>query len=100
MTLGILVNTDRFKELLIGLTKAALSRGHRVMLFFMDDGTRLLEDETVKALHSLSNTDMSFCDHSAHRLGINTEAVPEAIVSGSQYNNARMMHDADKVIVL
>ena len=100
MTLGILVNTNRFKNLLIELTKTALNRGHRVMLFFMDEGTKLLEDESVQALHSLTNTDMSFCEHSAKNFGINSEAVPEPIVSGSQYNNARLIHDADKVIVL
>ncbi len=100
MTLGILVNTKRYKNLLMGLVREALNRGHSVMLFFMDEGTQLLEDESVQELHRLSNMDMSFCEHSAARFGINSEAVPEGIISGSQYNNARMIHDADKVIVL
>ena len=43
---------------------------------------------------------MSFCDHSAERLGVKTEGIPKETTCGSQYNNAVMLHNADKVIVL
>ncbi len=100
MVLGILVNTDKFKNLLEGITKKALERGHKVILFFMDEGTHLLKDPSIQALKDLTDTDMSFCEHSAKHLGVNPEEIPEGITSGSQYNNARMIHDSDKVIVL
>ncbi len=100
MVLGILVNTNKYKELLQGITKEALNRGHQVILFFMDDGTYLLEDPEIQELRNLTNTDMSFCEHSAKHLGVNVDSIPDGITSGSQYNNARMIHDSDKVIVL
>ena len=100
MKLGILVNTDKHLEDITGLTKAALSKGHEVILFAMDDGTKLLEQPSYIELHSLQGVAMSFCDHSAKGLGVKTEGVPEEIVCGSQYNNAAMNHDADKMIVL
>ena len=100
MVLGILVNTNKFKNLLVGLTQKAIERGHQVMLFFMDEGTHLLEDSKIQELKDLTNTDLSFCEHSAKHLGVNIDNIPDGITSGSQYNNARMIHDADKIIVL
>jgi hypothetical protein len=43
---------------------------------------------------------MSFCDLSTKTLGIDKGTLPDEIVCGSQYDNASMVHDADKVIVL
>jgi len=100
MKLGILVNTDRHLDDVVGITKAAVSKGHEVILFAMDDGTRLLEKPDYTDLSRLQGVTMSFCDHSAQKIGVKTDGVPEAIVCGSQYNNAAMDHDADKVIVL
>ena len=50
MKLGILVNTDRHANDLIGLAKAALSKGHEVIVFFMDGGVKLLSDSNVTGL--------------------------------------------------
>jgi predicted peroxiredoxin len=100
MKLGILVNTDRHLDALIGLANAALAKGHEIILFAMDDGTRLLMQPACAALCTKPNVTMSFCDHSAQRLGLKTDTLPAKIISGSQYNNAAMMHNADKVIVL
>ncbi|GBE02036.1 hypothetical protein BMS3Abin08_01474 [bacterium BMS3Abin08] len=100
MKLGILVNTDKQLEDIIGFTKAALSKGHEVIIFAMDEGTKLLENPSCIELHNLQGVTMSFCDHSAKGLGVKTEGLPEGIVCGSQYNNAAMSHDADKMIVL
>jgi hypothetical protein len=33
-------------------------------------------------------------------MGVTSEGLPSEIVCGSQYNNAVMQHDADRVIVL
>ncbi len=100
MKLGILVNTDKHLDDIIGITKSAVSKGHEVILFAMDDGTKLLENPSYTGLHSMEGVSMSFCDHSAQGLGVKTDGVPEGIVCGSQYNNAAMNHDADRVIVL
>ncbi|MFN3739707.1 MAG: DsrE family protein [Thermodesulfovibrionales bacterium] len=98
MRLGILVNTDRNLKHILGITEAALRKGHEVSIFVMDDGVRLLRDERFTAL--CKKVSMSFCDHSTHVLNVSKEGIPEDIICGSQYNNAVMVHDSDKVIVL
>ncbi len=100
MKLGILVNTRGHREDVIGITEAARSRGHEVIIFVMDEATKLLEDPAFTALASKDGVSMSFCDHNATKFQINKELVPEGVVCGSQYNNAQMHHEADRVIVL
>ncbi len=100
MKLAIFVNTDRHTTDVIGLTKAAVSKGHEVIIFSMDDGTKLLANSEFKELCKMKGVSMSFCDYSAKGLNVSTEGIPQDIICGSQYNNATMMHDADRVIVL
>lgn len=98
--LGILVNTDRHVKHVLGFTRAASAKGHEVIVFVMDEGTRLLQDASLVGVAGLPGVTVSLCDHSAKRHGVNTEALPEAVVRGSQLNNAMMNHQAERVIVL
>ena len=41
---------------------------------------------------------MSMCDYNRNKMGIVKEEVPEGVACGSQYDNAAMNRDADKVI--
>lgn len=100
MKLGILVNTDKHLDAVTGLTKAAVSKGHEVMIFTMDAGTKLLEDPAYNELCGLQGVAMSFCDHSSKMLGVNKEGLSDKIICGSQYNNAAMVHNSDRMIVL
>lgn len=100
MKLGILVNTDRHADHLAGIVRAAIARGHEVIIFVMDEGVRLLEQETVRQFCSLPGVSMNFCDLNAQQCKVDKEKVPAAVNCGSQYNNAVMFHDADRIIVL
>lgn len=100
MKLGILVNTDRHLDHVTGLVRAALAKRHEVLIFNMDDGTKLLATPEFSELCKMEGVTMSFCDHSAKHMGVATAGLPEEIVCGSQYNNAVMNHDADRLIVL
>jgi predicted peroxiredoxin len=100
MKLGILVTTDRHAKDVLGLAKAAVSKGHEVTVFNMDAGTKLFQDPSFAKLCEMKGVKMSFCDHSAKREKVATEGIPQEIVCGSQFNNAVMMHDADRVINL
>ncbi|MBF0560306.1 MAG: DsrE family protein [Nitrospirae bacterium] len=100
MKLGILVNTDRHLKHLIGLSSAALSMGHEVNVFFMDSGARLLGCEELKQLCSVKGVRTCFCDFNARALNISKEGLPSEAVCGSQYDNALMVNEADRVIVL
>ncbi len=100
MKLGIFVNTNRHLNHVVGIVKAALAKGHEVVMFNMDDGTKLLGTPEFAELCRTKGVSMSFCDHSAKGLNVTTEGLPSEIVCGSQYNNAVMNHDADRLIVL
>lgn len=100
MKLGILVNTDRHLEAVTGVTRAALAKGHEVRLFAMDDGARLLASPAYTALSDLPGVNMSFCHESAKRRNVSFEKLPQAIVCGSQLQNAMMVQQADRVVVL
>lgn len=65
MKLGILINTDRHLSEILGITKAALSKGHEVIIFNMDEGTRLLGNPPFRELCGMNGVRMSFCDYNA-----------------------------------
>ncbi|MFI5296375.1 MAG: DsrE family protein [Thermodesulfovibrionales bacterium] len=100
MKLGIFVNTNRHLNHVVGIVKAALAKGHEIVMFNMDDGTKLLGTPEFAELCRTKGVTMSFCDHSAKGMNVTTEGLPAEIVCGSQYNNAVMNHDADRLIVL
>jgi predicted peroxiredoxin len=96
----MLINTAKHADDAIGVCRAALARGHQVIIFAMDEGTRLLESDAFVSLAELEGVSMSLCDHSAKMIGAKTEGLPQKIVCASQLNNAMMNHNADRVIVL
>lgn len=100
MKLGIFINTDRHLAYVMGITKAAISKGHEVIIFNMDDGTKLFGNPLFADLCKTEGVSMSFCDYNAKGLGVATKGLPHEIVRGSQYNNAVMVNSADRVIVL
>ncbi len=100
MKLGILVNTDRHAENLIGIANAAVAKGHQVVVFFMNGGARLLENAAVNNLAELKGVGMAYCDYTTQQLEMSKENIHELVDTGSQYDNATMQHEADRVIVL
>ena len=100
MKLGILLNKDTHLEHLIGITMAAIKAKHEVIIFVMDAGTRLLQDQKLIDLSNLKDVSVSFCSHSASEYGIDVASISNSVVFGSQLNNAMMNNESDKVIVL
>lgn len=101
MKFGILVNSSENLEQVLGITKAAArQQGTEVVVFVMDEGTRLFSRQEFCELGGLQGVAMSYCKHSAEELGVETGHLPASIVAGSQYNNAMMNNRSDKVIVL
>jgi len=100
MKLGILVNTKDHGAEIAGIVRSATAKGHDVYLFAMDEGTRLLEEQIYVSLVELPGVIMSYCDHSAKELNVNTVDLNPSIDRSSQYSNAEMNHNSDKVLVL
>lgn len=101
MKLGIFVNTANNLDAVVGVTKAALAKGHEVTIFGMDDGTRLfVKGSALVELSQMKGVAVAFCDHSAKELSVDSSGIPGEVVVGSQYNNAVMNHESDRMIVL
>ena len=100
MKLGVLITTDRHLSHVVGLVSAAVQKGHEPTLFCMDRGTRLLIQNDFLGLCKQAGVTISICQHSADELAVDTSVITRDIVCGSQFNNAMMCHEADKVIVL
>ena len=100
MRLGIMVTTDRCLEQVLGLTRAARERGHDVAIFATDAGVILLGDGRFASLSGMPAVAMSYCDQSAQARGGAPAGLPATIIRGSQFENAVMNAESDKVIVL
>ena len=100
MKLGIVITTTKHLDKIIGITHAANAKGHEVSIFVMDEGVKLLRDPGFTQLCTLDNVVMSHCSHSAGEQDVDVSGVSKEIVSGSQYNNAMMNNQSDRVIVL
>ena len=100
MKLGILITTDKHLNQIVSISRAASARGYELAIFAMNEGTRLLGYPEFLQLCELDNTIMSLCSHSAAEFGVDTTGVSKEIIIGSQFNNAMMNNQSDKVIVL
>ncbi len=85
---------------MLGISKAAIAAKHEVIVFIMDEGTRLLENDLFVSLVKLPAVSITLCEHSAKNYGIDTKGLSKDINCASQFNNAMMIHNADRVIVL
>ena len=100
MKLGILITTTKHLDKIIGIAHAANAKGHEVSIFAMDEGVKLLQNPTFTRLCELDNVVMSHCSHSAGEQGVDVSEMSKEIVTGSQYNNAMMNNQSDRVIIL
>lgn len=98
MNLGLLLITNGYKDDVIGLINAGVSKGHSVNVFMMDDGVHYCQDSDIVALSQSENVSMSLCDRSCHLRDITADMIPEGIEEGSQLQNAMMHNAADRII--
>ena len=95
-----MVTSDRLAVQAVGLVRAAVARGDAVTVFATDAGARLLRAPEFVALAALPGVGMSYCGHSADRLGGRPPGLPAAIHEGSQFENSIMVDETDRLIVL
>jgi hypothetical protein len=100
MRLGIMVTTDGALDQVAGIARAASERGHDVTVFATDAGVRLLLEPRFTSLSLLPRVAMSFCQQSAEAKGVPLAALPASVARGTQFQNAVMSAESDRVIVL
>ena len=95
--LGIMVTQYANLEHIIGVTKAARAAGHPVQIFMTDEGVKFSRDPKFLELLNVDGVEISVCDHSCERVGLHDKT--EGISYGSQYNNAGMLHDNERILI-
>ena len=81
---------------LIKLSKASLNRSHNVKIFFMGNGLYSIVRDEIKQLKD-DGAEIFYCAHNAQQRKIEPEQWAE---SSSMYGLAKLIKEADKVIIL
>jgi len=97
MHFGLVVTTEEFGQHVSGLLSAAVNRGWTCRCFLTDRGVRLLNYAPFMALTYAGQIKVNVCEHSWEVFG--TGPHPEKIQMSSQYQNAELVHECDKVLV-
>ena len=104
MHFGIVVTTEKSDRHVLGLLSAAVDRGWTCRCFLTDRGVQLLGYQPFMELLVHSRTiQVNVCEHSWETFGwemLRQEPAVEQIQMGSQYQNAELVHECDKVLVL
>ncbi|MDH4206976.1 MAG: DsrE family protein [Desulfobacteraceae bacterium] len=100
-TLGILVNTDKYLDYVVNLTRAAHSKGKDVQIFFTGKGVLLTLKPDFKKLVGkarLAICDVSFRSHGLHG---REDEVPGVGFKdfATQAKNAEMVANMDRYVV-
>lgn len=95
--LGMMITKYANLEHIAGVAKAARKAGHPVQIFMTDEGVKFTRDPKFLELLKVEGVEVSVCDHSCERLGVHEKT--EGISYGSQYNNAGMLHDSERIVV-
>jgi hypothetical protein len=103
MRLGIVVTDDRCAPHAVGLLRAAGARDWPTRCFLTDRGVFLLKDPGFRRLLEEGRTHFSLCELSIERYGsdgVSVEGLEDRIIVGGQYQNAELVHNSDRVLVL
>jgi hypothetical protein len=95
--LGIMITKYENFDHIAGVVKAARAAGKSVMIFMTDEGVRFTRDVKFLDLLKVDGVEISCCDHSCERIGMHEKT--DGISYGSQYNNAGMLHDSNRILV-
>jgi hypothetical protein len=98
MNLGIVATDESAEAPLVGLARAAVTRGWQCRCFLTDSGVRLLKSSRLLDLTRSGKLRIDACEYSWEKFG--DGAAPEGVMMAGQLMNAQLAHECDKVIVL
>lgn len=103
MRLGVVVTSEGYKKSAGRLLRAAIERGWEWQCFLTDRGILLLADPEFVELTGQGRGSLSLCELSLDRYGggkLDPEVLPEWVVIGGQMQDAQLVRETDRVIVL
>lgn len=98
MKIGLVATDERAGPQLLGLANAAATLGWPCRCFLTDSGVRLLNIEALRALMRDGTVRVEACEHAWQALGLGP--APEGVKLRSQFQNAELARDCDRVVVL
>lgn len=102
MNLGIVVTNESHGEVALGLLEEAATRGWQLRCFLSDTGVKLLDDSRFLDFCQGEHW-VALCELSLERYHIDSEkvlAVAPEIIIGGQYQDAELVKNSDRVLVL
>jgi len=96
MRFGILIIDAAYRDFILQVLRAAEKRGDQVDIFIMDEGCPITEDPEFKELAEGKDVSTTICDLNRRQRGIEA---PLEVKIGSQFDNARMVHECEKILV-
>ena len=98
MRIGIVATHESAGAHLEGLAAAAAARGWACRCFLTDSGVKLATRGGLSALARSGAIRLDVCEHSWHHYGEGD--LPEGASAGTQFQNAQLAGECDRVIVL
>ncbi len=99
MDIGIFVTQDKYANKIVDITRSALKRGYQVKVFMTDSGVKLVRNNDFTDLRNNDNISISLCDFSARAMKVEESEIAEGIIMGTQFQNASIHSDCDKILV-
>ena len=98
MRLGIVASHESVGPHLVGLAAAAAKRGWSCRVFLTDSAVRLAMSADLRRLAKSGAVRIDVCEHSwQHFSG---QGNPEGTTLGSQFQNAELVRECDRLVVL
>ncbi len=102
MNLGIVVTNESHGEQALGLLETAAERGWQLRCFLTDTGVKLFDDP--RFIHFCQGDHwVALCEMSLERYHIDSSKVEDTlpdIIIGGQYQDAELVKNSDRVVVL
>ena len=96
-SLGILVNTDKYLDYVVNLTRAAHSKGKEIQIFFTGKGVLLTLNPDFKKL--VGKAKLAICDVSFRSNGLDDVPGVGFKDFATQAKNAEMVANMDRYVV-
>lgn len=103
MRFGLVVTNERNADAARKLLEAAQARGWECRCFLTDRGALLLADPAFTGSPAFMNTNIAVCELSIERYenhGLHARAIDPHVIVGGQYQDAELVHNSDRVLVL
>lgn len=103
MQFGLVVTDDGHREAALACLEQARTRDWQCRCFFNDRGALLLMDPGFIASEAYRRAEVAVCELSIERyaeLGLSTSSVDPGACIGGQYQDAELVRNCDRVLVL